>query len=185
MTTINETPGGTTPPETPAANPLTAAAQAKIAQLRAMGDDFPDDPTAKPLTPAEMRLAAGTPVVFMEKSALLTEAAPSIGGALSVDAEFLRESIAEELAYGGVIDEANAFARRVELYLLRRKLKAARIARDIYRMAQGYAKTDPGNPVTPHVEEMKRALRKKPAKRAKKAAAPPAVAAADTSGSKK
>jgi hypothetical protein len=151
-----------TPPatETPAVSPHTAAALDRIARLRAIADEFPDDEEPKPLTRSERRLANSTPAVFLEKAAIFAEAAPGVGVALSVDTDELRDAIASELANGGVIDETRTLTRRIESANLRKKLRAARIARGIYRVAKSYVTTDPGNAVTPHVEEMKRALQR-------------------------
>ncbi len=175
MTNIPESPGGTA--TTPlAGNPFTADAQAKIASLRAIAETFPDDAQEKPLTKAEIILAATTPIVFLEKAALLSEAAPPVGGALSVDTVFMRRAIASDFAYAGVIDESRVLTQRMETSQIRNKLKAVHMARDIYRLAKGYAKTNSGNAVTPHVLEMKHALRKKRTKKAVKATdAAPAV----------
>jgi len=55
---------------------------------------------------------------------------------------------------------------RVDQAILRRKLKAVRAARGLYKVAQGFVTIDAGDPVRPHLDEMKRALihpRRKPA----------------------
>jgi hypothetical protein len=94
-------------------------------------------------------------------------AARAVGGGVVADAVELREAIAFEIAYGGVRDEARALARRVDLAIMRRKLKAAKAACGLYRVAKGFVSVDAG-PVRPHVAEMRQALagsrrRKKPA----------------------
>ncbi len=180
MTTIPESPGGTST-TTLVANPFTADAQAKIASMRAIAETFPDDSQEKPLTKAEIRLASGTPIVFLEKAALLSEAAPSVQGALSVNSSFLRESIASDLASGGCIDESRVLTKRMETSRLRKKLKAVLVARDIYRMAKGFAKTNQGNTVAQHVQEMKHALQKKRTKKVIPTKAAPAAPATDPS----
>ena len=150
----------------PVANRFTPDAQERIARLREMAADFPDDADPRPLTPAEIRLARSTSPAALEKAALFAEAAPGVG-VTPADVNELREAIAFELAYSGVPDEAITFGRNVDHAILRRKLKAARIARAIYRIAKGYVTLDSGDNVRPHVEEIKKALvkpkRKKPA----------------------
>ena len=162
-------PTGTPATGTPAASPQTLDAQDKIARLRAIANDFPDDVEPKPLTSAERQLANRTSIVFVEKAAVFAEAAPNIGVALSVDTVSLRDAIASDLAYGGVVDETRTLTSRMEAANIRKKLKAVKVARGLYRVAKGYVTTDLGNAVTPHVDEMKRALQRP---RTKKKAAP-------------
>jgi hypothetical protein len=181
MSNTTPTPG-TPATGTPAPSPQTVDAQDKIARLRAIADDFPDDPQVKPLTQAEKQLANSTPIVFVEKAAVFAEAAPNIGVALSVDTAELRDAIASDLAYGGIVDETRTLIARIQASNLRKKLKAVKVARGVYRVGKSYVTTDLGNAVKPHVEEMKRALGR--AKRSKKAVtptAPPATPQSDPS----
>lgn len=146
------------------ANRFTPDAQERIARLRTMGDEFPDETEPRPLTPAEVRLARGTTAAALEKAAVLAEAAPQIAVAEVTE---LRDAIGFELAYGGVRDAALALARRVDQAILRRKFKAVKSARGLYRVAKGYVTLDSGDSVRTHVTEMKRTLngrrRRKPA----------------------
>jgi hypothetical protein len=89
----------------------------------------------------------------------------------------LREAIAFELAYGGLRDEAQAVARRVDHAILRRKLKAVRTARGLYRIAKGYVTLDAGDTVRTHLGEMKRTL-VRPPRRKRNAGAPDTSVAA-------
>ncbi|HEX7150503.1 MAG TPA: hypothetical protein VF618_03370 [Thermoanaerobaculia bacterium] len=170
MTTIpdvsNPIPNPT--PVSEPANKYTPDAQERMARLRAMAAEFPDEANPKALTMAEIRLSRGTSVTTLENAAVLVEAAPAVGGAVA-DVVELRDAIAFELAYGGVRDEARALARRIDLAILRRKLKASKSARGLYRMAKGYVTMDAGDAVRPHVTEIKRSLA--PRRRRKTAAA--------------
>jgi hypothetical protein len=159
---------GATVPEQPV-NPFLADAQAKIAQIRAVAAAFDDPLEPRPLTSAEIRLARATSTTFLEKSALFIEASPNVGELTLADATSMREAALAELAYDGLLDEAAALQRRVRAFIVRRKLKAARSARALYRTARGFVTTDAGDNLKPHVDQMKRAL-KRPAK---KAATPP------------
>ncbi len=136
-------PTGTPATGTPAASPQTLDAQDKIARLRAIANDFPDDVEPKPLTQAERQLASRTPIVFVEKAAIFAEAAPNIGVALSVDTASLRDAIASDLAYGGVVDETRTLTSRMEAANLRKKLKAVKVARGIYPRKKKAAPTEP------------------------------------------
>ena len=146
------------------ANKFTPDAQERMTRLRTMAAEFPDEADPKPLTPAEVRLARSTSAGMLENAAVFLEAAPAVRGVANVPE--LREAIAFELAYGGVRDEARALARRIDLAILRRKLKAARSARGVYRVAKGFVTVDGGDGVRPHMTEMKRSLqgrRRRPA----------------------
>jgi len=173
MSTIPLNPG---PAEEPA-NKYTPDAQDRMTRLRTMASEFPDEADPKALTPSEIRLARVTSAAALENAAVLMEAQPAVGSGGVADAVELRDAIAFEIAYGGVRDEARALARRVDLAIMRRKLKAAKAARGLYRIAKGYITVDAGEPVRPHVAEMKKELaprrRKKPA--AAPAPAPPTV----------
>lgn len=160
---------GTPEAGTPAPSPQTLDAQERIARLRVIADDFPDEASPKPLTTAQRQLASRTSIVFLEKAAVFAEAAPNIGVALSVDTAALRDAIASELATGGVVDETRTLISRMQDANTRKKLKAVKVARDVYRVAKSFVTTDLGHVVTPHVEEMKRALQRP---RAKKKTAP-------------
>ena len=153
MSTIPDIPG---PPSEPA-NRFTPDAHERMTRLRAMAEAFPDESDPKPLTPAEIRLARTTSAAMVENAAVFIEAAPVVGGV--ADVTEMRDAIAFELAYAGVRDEARALARRIDQAILRRKLKAARSARGVYRVAKGFITIDAGDSVRPHVAEMKRSLR--------------------------
>lgn len=138
MSTIPDIPGPSSEP----ANKFTPDALERMTRLRTMAAEFPDEADPKPLTLAEIRLARGTSSVTLENAALFIEAAPAVGASLA-DVTELRDAIAFELAYGGVRDEARALARRIDLAILRRKLKAARAARGVYRVAKGFVTSTP------------------------------------------
>jgi hypothetical protein len=146
--------------EQPVPNRYTPDAQDRVIRLRAFAMEFPDDPDPRPLTPDEVRLAHRTPVGALEKAALFAEAIP--GGDKLADVSELRDAIAFELAYGGVRDEAEAMVRRVNHAIVRRKLRAVRTVRGLYRVAKGYVTLDVGDAARPHLAEMKRALVRPP-----------------------
>ena len=171
MTTIPDTPG---PPSEPA-NKFTPDAQERMAHLRTIAAEFPDEADPKPLTSAEVRLARSTSAATLENAAVFIEAAPTVGGGVADVAE-LRDAIAFELAYSGVREEARALARRIDMAILRRKLKASKAARGVYRVAKGYVTVDAGDAVRPHVAEMKRSLKGR--RRRKNDTAPEAQTAA-------
>jgi hypothetical protein len=148
-------------------NAYTADAVDRVARLRAEAAAFPDEAEPRALSVDEIRLARRTSVGALEKAALFAEAAPEVSSAVAASPLF-RDAIAFEMAYGGMRDEALALARRVDLAILRRKLKAVTAARGLYRIAKGYVTIDAGDLLRTHLAEMKRAL--VPVPRRKKAA---------------
>ena len=145
------------PAQEPAANRFTPDAQERMARLRAMSAEFPDVSEPQSLTPKDIKLARRTSAAALEKAAIFAEAVPGMGAPVTNVSE-LRDAIAFEMAYGGVRDEARALARHIDLAILRRKLKAVKTAKGLYKIGKGYVTLDVGEPVRPHVDEMKRTL---------------------------
>ena len=143
------------PAQEPAATRFTPDAQQWMARLRAMSAEFPDVSEPQALTPKDIRLARLTSAAALEKAAIFAEAAPGMGTPVTNVSE-LRDAIAFEMAYIGVRDEARALARHIDLAILRRKLKAVKTAKGLYKIGKGYVTLDVGEPVRPHVDEMKR-----------------------------
>lgn len=167
-----------TTPTTPApaaqlANRYTGDAQEWLARLRAMAEAFPDETDPRPLTRGEISIARQTSLTALEKAAVFAEATPQFSAAVAVVNE-LRDAISFEVAYVGVIDQARSMARRIELAILRRKLKASRAARALYRMGKSFTTADVGDSVKPLLGDMKRAL--VPTRRKKLVAPPTEVA---------
>jgi len=150
----------------PKSNRFTLDAHERTERLRAMAAEFPDESDPRPLTPVEIRLARQTIPAALEKAAFFAETTPGVSGTIA-DVEELRDAIAFELAYAGVSDEARAYARRVDMAITKRKLKAVRAARGVYRMAKSYATVAEGDAIRTHVSDLKRTLghprRRKPA----------------------
>jgi len=174
---IKEPADGALAADDPAATRYTTDALERVTRLRAMATEFPDDSDPRPLTVAEIRLARVTTITALEKAALFVEAAPGVGTSVAKAAE-LRDAIGFELAYGGLRDEALAMARRVDHAILRRKLKAVRATRGLYRIAKGFVTVDAGDGVRTHLDEMKRALVRPRRKRIPPPAEPPLEVAA-------
>jgi hypothetical protein len=159
MTTGIETGGDGTPAPEPIPNGYTADAQERMARLRAMADQFPDESDPKrALTPAEVRIARMASPAALEKAAVFAEGGPNVGAPAS--AAEMRDAIAFELAYSGVRDLASLLAHRVDRAILRRKLKAVKSARSVVVMAKSFATLDEGEAVRPQVGEMRRAFRR-------------------------
>jgi hypothetical protein len=148
-----------------ATNPYVASANDSMTRLRAISEGFPEEPEPRPLKPSEIRLANSTSVEGLEQAALFANAAPNVGGSLG-NVEELRDAINFVFANVRVRDEAMALVRRVDHAIIRRKVKAVKVARSLYRVAKAYATTEPGDAVKAHVTQLQRTLgrrRRKPA----------------------
>ena len=143
---------------------LRADAEKKTAILRELTAAFQPDPDTPPLTAAEMRLASGTPLVYVEKGAALLEAAPQLNGATPNASSIMRLGIEAELAYGKVLAQSKELTRQIRMAMLRPKLRAVKMARSTCAVAEGFAKTDEGDVIKLHVDDMKQSRRRPPRK---------------------
>lgn len=140
---------------------LQADAAKKVALLRAMAAEFIDEDDNEPLTVNQQRLAARTPSLYLEKAAIVSEAAPDLAAPIG-SAEILRLTHAAEAAYSPLVAEAEQLARQIRMAVLRKKLFAVQIARVIDRIARVFVQTGAGDWLRTHVEQMKRALTRPP-----------------------
>ncbi|HEY0155675.1 MAG TPA: hypothetical protein VGF28_00130 [Thermoanaerobaculia bacterium] len=139
---------------------LRADAEKKTAVLREMAAAFEPESDKGPLTVSEIRLAAGTPILYVEKGAMIADAAPGLSGAPENAAVIMRAGIEAELAYGKVLAQCEALARQIRMAMLRTKLRAVHMARTVLVVADAYAKTDDGDILKLHVEQMKQSRRR-------------------------
>jgi hypothetical protein len=129
-------------------SPFLTDAREKIAQLRTIAAAFPDPGDPQALNLGGAAPGDGDQLRFLEKTAVFIEASPALEGALS-EAATLRDAIAAELAWGGIADEAKALLRRVETAMARKKLKAAKAARALYRVGKSFVTSDAGDAMKP------------------------------------
>jgi hypothetical protein len=141
---------------------IQADAAKKVAILRAMAAEFINDNDNEPLTPNERRVATRTPLAYLEKSAVVCDAAPELAVKVPKAAETLRLAQAADVAYAQVIAEGEALVRQIRLAVQRRKLSAISIARVIDRFARVFVQTGAGDWLKTHVDQMKRALTPRP-----------------------
>lgn len=142
---------------------LQADAAAKVAILRTIAAEFvDDDDDREPLTLNQQRLASRTPFAYLEKSAIVAEAAPDLAGTPKDAARILRLTHAADAAYGPLVAEAESLARQIRMAVLRKKLFAVQTARIIDRLARVFVQTGAGDWLRTHVEQMKRALTRPP-----------------------
>lgn len=157
MSNVLDNPAPANPAPEPQPNKYTAGAQEWLNKLRAVAAEFPDKADPRPLTAGEMAVARRTSVTAMQKLAVFAEANRQVADAVVVLDE-LRDTIAFEMAYTGVIDQASTIIRNIDLAILRRKSRAVRMALDLYRMSKSFASTDAGKLIKPLLLEIRRVL---------------------------
>ena len=173
MTTIPLDNTNTNTSSEPTPSPqYEADARAKIAALRVIAADF-TSPEPRSLTDAEKRLISATPRPFVEKAVNFGVIAPVVGQASKADLADMGDGEAYASAYGLLIDELESTVKLVRKAVALRRLKSSKSARSIYRMAKSYVLTEGGDDVETHVQEMKKALRRRPRTAAATPASPP------------
>jgi len=149
-------PNTTAAIEEAATNRYLAEALEELAILRGLAEKYIEDPDPRPLTPAERRLVRLTSAEALERAALFGDAA-GVGGSLT-NAEEMRDINHYLFAKLRVRDEAATLLRRVDDSIARKTLRGARLARTLYNIGRVYVKSDAGNALKPHVDELQRSL---------------------------
>lgn len=134
---------------------LQADAERKLALLRAIAAEFIDDGASAPLTRKEICAASRTPLVYLEKSAALCDAAPQIDAPPRA-AETLRLTQAANEIYAPLLEEAERLARQIRMAIWRKNLTAVTIARYVHRRAGLLVDTGAGQWLRTHVDQLKR-----------------------------
>lgn len=147
--------------ETAPLSPYETDAQAKIAALRAIATDF-TPPEPRSLTSAERRVVSATPRAFVEKAANFGQTVPGLSQTANADFAGMRDGEAYANAYEPLIAEIESLRQLVRKAVALRRLKSARSARSIYRMGKSYVLVEGGDDAKTHVQEMKKALRRRP-----------------------
>lgn len=159
MNTTEETTPANTAEIVPT-SPFEADARAKISTLRAMSAEFTTS-APRSLTAAERRIVSATPREFVDKAVNFGQTAPNISAASNADFAEMREAEAYANAYDALIDEIETLRQVVRKAVALRRLKTARTARSIYRMGKSYVLVEGGDSAKTHVQEMKKALRRR------------------------
>ena len=154
MSNVIETPAPTTPAPV-APTKYTVDAVERMERLRQIAAEFPAETDLRPLTRSELTIASQTTLQALEQAAVLAQAVPRINNDI-LDVDEVRDVASFELAYIGMENEARALLRRIKLAVLRKKLRVAIAARELYKVAKSHAASDAV--VKTHVTELKRTL---------------------------
>jgi hypothetical protein len=126
-----------------------------------MAADF-TAPEPRSLTNAEKRFISGTSRAFVEKTVNFGQTVPGMAATAKADYAEMRDGEDYASAYNALIDELGLLQQIIRKVVALRRLKSARSARSIYRIAKGYVLTEGGDDAKTHVQEMKKALRRRP-----------------------
>jgi hypothetical protein len=159
--------------------PHAEGAKALLADIRALYAKMPRLVAEGPEEAQKLASAASVPDAFMESAGAAVDRSKRLEGAVAMDAATLRDTYGFALTYDAVVTEAYAFARAVEHTLRVQRATAGISALDIYAVAQRLAKRKNGAEFVPHVEDMRRKLKRGGRKR--KTTSEPAPVPAATS----
>ena len=118
------------------------------------------------------------PDSFMESASVAVQVSARLGAAAGTDADRVRDAYAFALAYEAVVQELRAMARAVAHTIRAQRAQAAAGALNVYAFAARLSKQQDGAELVPYVEDMRRKLNSKRARRSTEPAPAPAVNAA-------
>jgi hypothetical protein len=158
--------------------PHVEAAKAVLEELRALRAKIPRFVIEVPNETQKIANVASVPDPFVESAGFAADASKQLEAAAGADPATLRDSFGFALAFDSVIVEAYAFARAVEHTVRVQRATAGASALDIYAVAQRLAKGKNGAQFVPHVEDMRRKLKRRSGRKRKTTSEPAPVPAA-------
>ena len=141
------------------------AAQALVQEIRALRQKVPN--ALIPAAPGERKklsAAASVPADFVERMAVAAENNATLAGKGTIDPAEAREQMAYAEAFGPVADEFEALVRALRLSVTAARNKAGSDALRTYALAQRLARRPEHADLVPHVEDMRRTLKRKTTK---------------------
>jgi hypothetical protein len=97
---------------------------------------------------------------FIESAGASIDRSKRLESTAAIDAASMRDSTGFALAYEPAVVEAYAFARAVEHTIRVEKAKAGSSALDIYAVARRLSRRKNGAELKPHVDDMRRKLKR-------------------------
>jgi len=141
-------------------SPHAEGATALIEKIRALRADVPRFVLDVPKEPQSLASRSSLTDQFLESASASSRKSPRLEAAAGTDATTLRDSFAFALAYEAALTEAKAFTRSLAHTIRVARASAGESALDIYAMAQRLAKRKDGVELVPHVEDMRRKLKR-------------------------
>jgi hypothetical protein len=146
--------------ETIIPGPHVEGAKSLIEEIRALRAKVPRLALELPNEPQKLASAASVPDAFVESAGAAIDRSKRLETVAETNAATLRDSFSFALAHDPVVMEAFAFARAVAHTIRVQRAKAGESALDIYAVAQRLAKRKDGAEFVPHVEDMRRKLKR-------------------------
>ena len=140
--------------------PHMEGAKALLDEIRGMYAKIPRFVAEEPNDARKLASAAAVSDAFVESAGASIDRLKRLETAAATDALTLRDSYGFALAYDAVVVEAYAFARAMAHTIRVQRAKAGLSALDIYSIAQRLAKRKDGAEFVPHVEDMRRKLKR-------------------------
>ena len=156
-------------------------AKALIEKIRALADEVPNFVIATPAESKKLATVAGLDDAFLESANVCIQTRPELEGASGSQPAVMRDRYGFAVAYEAAVPEAFAFARSLAHTCRVARAAAAENALDIYAFARRRAKRKTGAELAPHVEDMRRKLKRG----RRKATSEPAPAAPATTSAVK
>jgi len=140
--------------------PHAEGAKALLGEIRALYAKIPRLAIEGPDEPRKLASKSSVPDGFVESAGVSIDRSKRLEAAAATDATTLRDSYGFALAYDAAVLEAFAFARAMAHTIRVQRAKAGESALDIYSIAQRLAKRKDGAELVPHVEDMRRKLKR-------------------------
>lgn len=141
-------------------SPHADAAKALVDQIRAVRAAIPRFTPEGPKDAQSLAATASLNEQFLEAASVLIQKSPMLEGVSTMNTATLRDSFAFALAYEAALTEANALVRALAHTVRLARATAGTCALDIYAFAQRLAKRKDGAELIPHVQDMRRKLRR-------------------------
>lgn len=141
-------------------NPHAEAAKALLDKIRALRAEVPRFQPAVPEGKRKLISAASVPDAFMESASVSMDVSKRLKDSSELDATTLRDAYAYAIAYDAIVKELFAFGRSVAHTIRVERAKAGDCALDIYAAARRISKRKDGAELIPHVEDMRRKLKR-------------------------
>jgi hypothetical protein len=143
-----------------ATSPHAEAAKALLDKIRALRTEVPRLIPEIPEESKKLVPKAAVPDPFIESASVSIQAFARLETAADSDAATLRDAFAYAIAYDAVVQELFSFGRTMAHSIRVQRAKAGASALDIYAIARRYSKQKSGAELIPHVEDMRRKLKR-------------------------
>ena len=147
--------------EVPQPSPHAEAAKVILDKLRALRAEIPRFVPDNPDVVRQLAQKAAVPDTVLESASVALQASPLLEQRSGADAATLRDAFGYALAYDAVVQELSAFMRSMRHTIRVARAEAGESALDVYKLAQILSVKKNGAELRPHVENMRRKLKRR------------------------